>query len=121
MLTRLFSPDPAGDEARPAPLCIDVSCPDGDTLVVAPVGEADVCTVPVLRQVLSEATGAGRPRVIVDLDQLTFMDASTLGALVDARLRISAAGGVLQVRCRRRHHRRLLSLTGLDGMLDHRS
>ena len=118
---RPFSPHPSDDEARPAPLFIDVSCPDADTLVVIPVGEADLFTVPDLRQALSEVTCAGRPHVIVDLDRLTFMDASILGVLVDARLRLSATGGTLEVRCRTQHGRRMLSLTGLEGMLDQRS
>ena len=116
MLARPFSFNPYGDEACSAPLRVDISCPDADTLVLTPSGEADSCTAPGLRQALSEGIGAGRSRIIVDLDQLTFMDASTLGALVDARQRISAAGGDLQVRCRSRHRRRMLSITGLDGM-----
>lgn len=115
----LSRPPPQLFDAHPAPLSIAISCPDEDTVVVTPAGEADYCTVSGLRQALSEATGEGRSRVIVDLDQLTIMDASCLGVLVEARLRMSAARGTLQVRCRSSQSRRLLSITGLDGMLDH--
>ena len=121
MLTRPFSPHPSGDGGRPAPLFVDVTCPDADTTVVTPVGEADLCTVPDLRQALNEVTAAGRPHVIVDLDQLTFIDASTLGVLAEARARFSVTGGTLQVRCRTHHGRRMLSITGLEDMLDHRA
>ena len=116
MLTR--SSHPPDDDAGPTPLLIDVSSQDADTLVVTPVGEVDLCTVRVLQRALNEVTGAGRPHVIVDLDRLRFMDASLLGVLVDARLRFSATGGILKVRRRTHHARRVLSVTGLDGVLD---
>jgi anti-sigma B factor antagonist len=109
---------PSADGSRAALLSVDVSCPEADTLVVTPAGEADISTVPGLRQALREAADAGRSRVIVVLDQLTFLDASTLGVLVDARQRISAAGGTLLVRCRTRRSRQLLVITGLGDMLD---
>ena len=115
------SPRPSGDEATRLPLFIELSCPDADTLVVTPVGEADLCAVRPLRRALAEATGAGRTHVVVDLDQLTFMDASILGVLVGARLRFSATGGTLKVRCRTHQGRRVLSITGLDGLLDDRA
>lgn len=88
-------------------------------MLVTPAGDADLATAPCLRKALRQATEQGRRRVIVDLDELTFMDATTLSALVEARLCLSAAGGELRVRSRRHHIRRLMSLTGLDGMLDH--
>ena len=119
VLTRPFSPHPPGDGPHPAPLFIDVTCPDADTMVVTPVGEADLCTVPDLRQTLDEVTAGGRSHVIVDLDNLTFIDASTLGVLAEARARFSATGGTFQVRCRTDHGRRMLSITGLEDMLDH--
>jgi anti-anti-sigma factor len=100
-----------------APLCIDISCPDG-ALVITPVGEADVYTVAPLRHALTDAAREGSPRVVVDLDRLTFMDASTLGVLLDARHSIVAAGGTFTIRCHGGHPRRLLSLIGLEGTLD---
>lgn len=119
MLSQPSFSQPSPDEGRPSPLSIDISRPDADTVVMTATGEVDFCTMSGLRQALHDAIGAGRPHVIVDLDQLNFMDASILGLLVEARERISAAGGALQVRCHTRHGRRLLSTTGLDGMLDH--
>ncbi len=106
----------AGSDA----LRVDVSAPDAHTVVVTPTGVADPLTVPILRQALAQATGTGRSHVVVDLDRLSFLDASTLGALVVARRRISAAGGRLQVKCHSRHGRRLLFVTRLDDMLDDR-
>ena len=83
-----------------------------------PVGEADVFTAPALMRALSDAIGMGRPHLIVDLDQLTFMDATTLDALVAARNRACDKGGTLELRCTGRLGRRLLSITGLEVMLE---
>jgi anti-anti-sigma factor len=116
----LSSPLPPDDAAAAASaLCVDISCREYGAVVVTPVGEADLCTVAPLRQALTEAVDAGRRHVVVNLDQLTFMDARTLGVLVEVRQRASAVGGAFHVRCRNRHHQKLLSLTGLDRVLDH--
>jgi anti-anti-sigma factor len=114
-----FSFDHPSDEGLGAgALSVRITRPDEDTLVVTPAGEADFHTVPNLWQVLIEATTVGRPRVIVDLDQLTFMDASALGVLVDARLRFAEAGGTLLVRCSSRLGTRLLTLVGLESLME---
>ena len=120
MPTRPFSSPLPPDDRVPgtSPLCIDIVRPDPSTLVVTPIGEADVCTVAPLRHALNEVTETGGSRVLVDLDHLAFLDASTLGVLVEARERLSSVGGVLTVRCHDRRHRKLLRLTGLDGLLD---
>ena len=116
MLSPPLSSSPSGDGARSASLRVGISSPDSDTIVVAPVGEADFCTAPELRRALHEAIDSGRPHVVVDLDQVTFMDASTVGLLLDARARLADAGGTLQIRCRSRHARRMFATTGLDDM-----
>jgi anti-sigma B factor antagonist len=120
MQTQRF-PRPSGNDGDPEPLGIEVSRLAPDSLVVTPVGEADIYTVPSLRQALDAVTGSGCSHVTVDLDRLTFMDASFLRVLVEARSRLYATGGTLQVRCLIPRGRRLLSLTGLDDLLDERA
>lgn len=104
--------------AQPPPLSVRICRPDASTILVVPAGEADAFTVFELHQALTQATGAVPTRLVVDLDQLTFMDASVLDALVDAHTRVQSAGGQLRVRCSRGLGRRMLALTGLDGMLE---
>jgi anti-sigma B factor antagonist len=110
----LTSPDPPFD-FESAPLVIDFQHPDADTVVVTPSGEADVSNETTLRRALVAAIAEGKRRIVVDLDHLTFMDASTLRTLVDAHLRLTEVGGTLQVRCHTRIGRRLLTLTGLGA------
>lgn len=85
-------------------------------VLVAAAGEIDISTVSRLRGVLGPLT-AGGLRVIVDLDQVSFVDASGLGALVGASARAAAAGGSLHVTAATPRVRRLLAVTGLDRHL----
>jgi anti-anti-sigma factor len=117
----LITPYLSGGEAQPLQLPVHVGSPDADTLVVTLAGEADFSTASDLRQALNEAIDADRSHVIVDLNRLTFLDATILRVLGEARLRISASGGTLRVRGRTGHIRRMLSITGFDGMLDDRA
>jgi anti-sigma B factor antagonist len=96
-------------------LTIQVRCRPGHVLV-AVAGEIDISTVPRLRGVLRTVT-AGGVRVIVDLDQVSFIDAIGLGALADAAGRAGAAGGSLHVTAAAPRVRRLLAITGLDRHL----
>jgi anti-sigma B factor antagonist len=79
-------------------------------------GEIDVATVARLRDRLNALAGSGRP-VIVDLDQVSFMDASGLGVLVGASRRAAAHSTTLHVVCNQSQTRRLFRLTGLDQHL----
>ena len=82
--------------------------------VIATVaGEIDIATVGQLRQRLVMLAECGQP-VIADLEQVSFMDAAGLGALVGASRRAAANGASLRVVCSRRETRRLFRLTGLD-------
>lgn len=96
-------------------LTIRVRCRPGYVLVAA-AGEIDIGTVPRLRGVLRAVTAGGR-RVIVDLDQVSFIDATGLGTLAGAAGRAASAGGSLHVTAATPHIRRLLAITGLDRHL----
>jgi anti-anti-sigma factor len=113
-----FSPvEPSDDQPRRATLRVDLVTPDPDTLLVIPVGEADLSTANRLRQALEEGIDARPSNVVVDLDHLDFMDATTLDVLAQARSRICAAGGQLRVRCHGDLAREMLALTGMDELI----
>ena len=66
-----------------------------------------------LREPLFELAASGRP-LVVDLDQVGFIDLAGLAALVGTAKRAAARGGSLHVACARPQIRRLFRLTGLD-------
>jgi len=85
-------------------------------VVVALRGELDVIDAAELPRVLSAAAAPGS-RVIVDLAGLTFMDSSSLAALVSARRQALQAGGDLLLAAPRGTALWLLSLIDPDGLL----
>jgi anti-sigma B factor antagonist len=84
--------------------------------IVAVAGEVDIATVSRLRESLVELTASGRT-LVVDLDQVSFIDSSGLAALVGAAKRAAAHGASLQVVCAGPRTRQLFRLTGLDAQV----
>jgi anti-anti-sigma factor len=68
-------------------------CREADYVLVRLAGEVDIATVAGLRGHL-RALAAGGISLVVDLDQVTFIDAAGLGALADTAVR--AAFSVLK-------------------------
>ena len=81
--------------------------------IVAAAGEIDISTVTRLRDRLFDMAASGAP-LVVDLDQVSFIDSVGLATLVGTANRAAASGGSLQVVCARPRTRQLLRLTGLD-------
>lgn len=90
---------------------------DGYT-VVKPRGEMDLSTVSEFRGVLDELVIQGHVHLLVDLDDLDFIDSLGLGALVGARRRAHAVRGYLGVVCSAERILRLLRVTGLDRVFN---
>lgn len=76
-------------------------------------GELDLDTVGALASALDDLDG----RLLVDLDGVSFLDSSGIRTLVSARKRLLGSGGDLRLRAPRAHVRRVLEITGLDGIL----
>ena len=76
-------------------------------------GDIDMSTGPRLREALSGLADSGQP-LIVDLNRVTFIDSSGLGALVATARRAGEHGGSLHAVCSRPQTRKLLWLTGVD-------
>lgn len=65
--------------------------------VIAPEGELDIARVGEFRAALSDAASEGAPAVVVDLSQVSFIDSSGLGALVELHNRLRRSGRRLVV------------------------
>ncbi len=85
-------------------------------VVVTVAGEVDIATVARLRERLSVLAAVGLP-LIADLDQVSFIDATGLGALAGAARRAASRGASLYVVCARPQTRRLFRVTGLDHQI----
>ena len=80
---------------------------------VAVAGEIDIATVAQLRERLWPLAASGRP-LVADLNQVSFIDAAGLGALVGMARLAAEQGASLQVVCARERIRKMFRLTGLD-------
>ena len=87
-----------------------------DYAIVTAAGEIDIATGAGLRERLSELAASGRP-LVVELDQVSFIDSAGLGALVGAAKRAAAHGASLHVACARPQVRQLFRLNGLDRQI----
>jgi anti-anti-sigma factor len=76
-------------------------------------GALDIVTAPLLAATLSEANS----EIVVDLSDLTFLDASGLGALASASARAEQHGNHLVVVNPDPLMQRMFELTGLDYLL----
>ena len=84
----------------------------GEYQVLTPNGDLDVYTVGSLRDAIGTMIDQDTPRVVVDLDQVPFMDSSGLGALMGGVRRLREAGGDLAISCTREQHLKLFAITG---------
>jgi anti-anti-sigma factor len=86
--------------------------------VVEVQGALDLASVARTREQLHEALAHRPQRIVVDLRDCTFVDASALAMLLDVHRRAHRAGAVLTLRGCSPRVLRLLSLTGLRRVFD---
>ena len=89
----------------------------GTMTVVRAAGDLDVMSVPGLRAHLDIAF-AGRRPVVLDLERVTFIDASGVRVLVEAQGRAARWGTTLLLRRPSRVVCRVLAVTGLLHAID---
>ena len=80
-------------------------------------GDHDLTTKVTLAVAIARAARHDSTGVLVDLSMVTFMDASTIGAIVGSHTRLQVRGQVLQVRSPSRPARRVLELCGLTNLI----
>ncbi|HEY9859612.1 MAG TPA: STAS domain-containing protein [Candidatus Obscuribacterales bacterium] len=86
--------------------------------VVQPVGILDGTQVNHLRQEINAAVTAGTDIVLIDLENVTFMDSSGLGSLVIALKTIRTAGGKLFLCSINDQVKMLFQLTSMDRVFE---
>ena len=89
----------------------------GRCVVLAVRGDVDIATAPALRERLADVIGcyAG---VVVDLDEVPFLDSTGLGVLVAAHNRAQSAGCALALARPQRIVKNALRLVQVDTVID---
>ncbi|MFG2721828.1 STAS domain-containing protein [Streptomyces sp. NPDC048416] len=94
-----------------------VSTSTGGIRVVSLAGEIDYDTGEALRRAL-DIVDTPRPRLVVDLRQVTFLDSTGLNILITARRDLGEAGGWLRLAAANETVMRTLRIVGIDSVID---
>src|SRR5918997_499586 len=85
--------------------------------LVSATGELDLYTAPALREAIVGAIQNRATLVVVDLLDVTFIDSTALGVLVEGAKKMRPSGGSLAVACRDPNIVKVFELTGLTRMM----
>jgi anti-anti-sigma factor len=86
-------------------------------IVVWLTGEHDTSTDGALCQTFARAIALGSTALVIDVSELGFMGASTLGTIVRAREYLRGRSGSLTVRSAPPFTRRIIDICGLNDLL----
>lgn len=87
---------------------------DGSTCRIAVNGEVDVYTSPLLKTYLVDAVDDGCIDLVVDLENVGFIDSSGLGVLVSGLRRVKEQSGSMRIICTKEGILKIFRITGLD-------
>jgi anti-sigma B factor antagonist len=86
---------------------------EGDKTVVSVAGEIDVYTAPKLREQIVQLVEEGRYHLVVDMEDVEFLDSTGLGVLVGGLKRVRAHDGSLRLVCTQERILKIFRITGL--------
>jgi anti-anti-sigma factor len=94
---------------------------DSGVTVVAPTGRLDVAGAPALKDAIGEALKNGSPRVVLDMEGVSFVDSTGLGSVIAALKQIRSSQGDLRLAAPNQQVRVVLELTTLDRVFPYYS
>lgn len=115
--TQNFQIGSNGRPAFPSPIFAIDAAEKDDAYVIRVEGELDLSDCPRLEHALREAEESHAIRILLDLEELTFIDAAGLGSLVAAWNRSVSDSNRLQVTPGRGNVADMFRLTALDMVL----
>ena len=103
-------PDGSAEESRGVAVTLER---DQEGVRVRIVGDLDLATVPDLERVLDGLAGSEHGRLLIDLDEVEFMDSTGLAAIVRAQRSANSNGHRMTLRRGSLQVQRLLELTDM--------
>jgi anti-sigma B factor antagonist len=94
---------------------------DNGVTVVAPTGRLDVAGAPALKDAIGAALKNGPPRVVLDMEGISFVDSTGLGSVIAALKQIRSSQGDLRLAAPNQQVRVVLELTTLDRVFPYYS
>ncbi len=90
----------------------------GDRTIVEVGGEIDVYTAPKLREALIELVQGGTYNIVVDMEQVEFLDSTGLGVLVGGLKRVRSHDGSMTLVCTQERLLKIFRITGLTRVFE---
>jgi anti-sigma B factor antagonist len=90
---------------------------DADPLTIEAAGELDIATAPTLEESLRDAFEGDASSIVLDLDQVRFIDSMGLRVLLWAAAHSRENAHRLQIRCGSRAVRRVMGVTATEDRL----
>jgi anti-sigma B factor antagonist len=87
---------------------------DAGVTVLAPSGRLDVAGAPMLKEAIGEAVKKGQPRLVIDMEGVSFVDSTGLGSVIAALKLVRSSKGDLRLAAPNQQVRVVLELTTLD-------
>jgi anti-sigma B factor antagonist len=89
-----------------------------DTQVLDLEGEVDVYTAPTLRQVIVEQVDGGTKNLVINLENVQYLDSTGLGILIGGVKRLKEQGGSLRLAGPSARITRIFEITGLNKIFE---
>jgi len=93
---------------------VETHTADNGITVVAATGRLDVAGAPMLKEAISEVVKNGPPRIVIDMEGVSFVDSTGLGSVISALKQIRGSQGELRLAAPNQQARVVLELTTLD-------
>ncbi len=81
--------------------------------IVAVGGEIDVYTAPKLRDKITELVAEGHHELVIDMENVDFLDSTGLGVLVGGLKKVRAHDGSMELICSQDRLLKIFRITGL--------
>jgi anti-sigma B factor antagonist len=94
------------------------SIEDDDRIVIQIVGEVDLYNAPKVREAISQFMDKNKLHILVDLDEVDYIDSSGIGVLISSATDLKDLGGTLQLKCNSPNVKRVFELTRLVDFFD---
>jgi len=82
--------------------------------VVAPTGRLDLAGAPALKEAVAGVAKHGSPRVVIDMEGVSFVDSTGLGSVIAMFKQVRSKQGELRLAAPNQQVRIVLELTTLD-------
>ncbi len=87
---------------------------DNGVTVVAPTGRLDIAGAPALKEAIEKVVKNGPPRIVIDMEGVSFVDSTGLGSVISALKQVRGSQGELRLAAPNQQARVVLELTTLD-------